>query len=135
MSSAPDPVRDVQEVRVRRAPKLPVFLILGLVLGAVIMALVVLILDATGAFPIDPAVGAGPTVGYFALWGAVGGLLLGALIGILADVVSQRRARVVAVERAVVAADAEPSVELEAKPVRTSSNRAKNASGDDTSIE
>ena len=48
---------------------------------------------ATSLYPVDPAVGFGALFGYFALFGVTGGVLLGALVAILLDRVSTRRAR------------------------------------------
>jgi Mg/Co/Ni transporter MgtE len=76
-------------VRIRRAPKFLVFIILGAVLG-VIVALV-----STVYFPVDPSVGFGATFGYFALYGIVIGVLVGALIAILLDRLSSRRAKTI----------------------------------------
>jgi len=79
-------------VTVRRAPRIPAFIGLGAVVGA----LVTLIL--TSLFPVDPAVGFGALFAYFALYGVTGGVVLGALVGIILDRVSTRRARSVDVE-------------------------------------
>jgi hypothetical protein len=91
-----DPERT--EVRIRRAPKLGIFLLLGAVLGA----LATLIL--TSLFPADPAIGFAATFGYFLLFGAPAGAALGAIIGLIIDRVSIARARTVTVEREVVEA-------------------------------
>ena len=82
------------EVRVRRAPRLPVFLVLGAVVGAI----VTLIVTATVGH-VDPRVGFGATFGYFCLYGVPTGIVLGALVGLLLDRRSVRRARVVTAER------------------------------------
>jgi len=79
------------KVRIRRAPKFSVFVVLGAVVGV----LVALIL--TASFPIDPTVGFGPIFGYFAIYGFVGGILLGCLVALLFDRVLSRRAKTVAV--------------------------------------
>ena len=79
-------------VTVRRAPRIPAFIGLGAVVGA----LVTLIL--TSLFPVDPAVGFGALFAYFALYGVTGGVVLGALVGIILDRVSTRRAKSVEVE-------------------------------------
>jgi hypothetical protein len=78
-------------VRIRRAPKFSVFLVLGAVIGL----LVSLIL--TASFPIDETVGFGPTFGYFAIYGLVGGILLGSIVALIFDRVSSRRAKSVSV--------------------------------------
>lgn len=96
-----DPERS--EVRIRRAPKLGIFLLLGAVLGT----LVTLIL--TSLFPADPAIGFAASFGYFLLFGAPAGAVLGAVVGLIIDRVSIARARTVTVEREVVEApDAPP---------------------------
>jgi hypothetical protein len=74
-------------VRIRRAPKFSVFLVLGALIGV----LVSLIL--TASFPIDPAVGFGPTFGYFAIYGLVGGILLGSIVALIFDRISVRRSK------------------------------------------
>jgi hypothetical protein len=89
-----DPERS--EVRIRRAPKLGIFLLLGAVVGA----LVTLIL--TSMFEPDPAIGFAASFGYFLLFGAPAGAALGAVIGLIIDRVSIARSRTVTVEREVV---------------------------------
>ena len=84
------------EVRIRRAPKLPVFLVLGALLGF----LVTLIL--TSQFKPDPHVGFLASFGYFLLYGIPAGVVVGALVGLVFDRVSIARARTVTVEREVV---------------------------------
>jgi hypothetical protein len=81
------------EVRIRRAPRLPVFLVLGAVVGAVAT------LIATAAFGhVDPKVGFGATFGYFCVFGVPAGIALGAVVGLLLDRRSQRRSRIVPAE-------------------------------------
>jgi membrane associated rhomboid family serine protease len=80
-----------QRVRIRRAPKFSVFLVLGALVG-IFVSLVL-----TAAFPIDPAVGFGPTFGYFAIYGFVGGLLLGSIVALIFDRALSRRAKTVQV--------------------------------------
>jgi len=87
---------DRTEVRLRRAPKLGVFLLLGAVLGA----LATLIL--TSMFTPDPAVGFAASFGYFLLFGAPAGAVLGAVIGLIIDRISLARSRTVTAEREVV---------------------------------
>jgi hypothetical protein len=74
-------------VSIRRAPKFSVFLVLGALIGV----LVSLIL--TASFPIDPSVGFGPTFGYFAIYGFVGGILLGSIVALIFDRISVRRSK------------------------------------------
>ena len=75
------------EVRIRRAPKYSAFLIVGGGLGAAITFIL------TALFPVDPQVGFGALFGYFALYGVTGGVLLGALLALILDRVTARRAR------------------------------------------
>jgi hypothetical protein len=76
-------------VRIRRAPKFSVFIILGAVIG--VLATLVL----TSLFPADPSVGFGPLFGYFAIYGVTAGVLVGAIVALIADRVSSRRAKTV----------------------------------------
>jgi hypothetical protein len=79
------------EVTIRRAPRIGVFLIVGAMLGA----LVTLVL--TSLFPPDPAVGFLASYAYFCLYGIPAGVVLGALVALVLDVVATRRARTVTV--------------------------------------
>jgi hypothetical protein len=72
-------------IRIRRAPKIPTFLILGGGLGAIVSFIL------TALFPVDPAVGFGALFGYFALYGVTGGVLLGAIVAIVLDRRSLKR--------------------------------------------
>ena len=72
-------------VRIRRAPKFSVFLIVGAALG-IIVALIL-----TSLFPIDPQVGFGATFGYFAIFGVTGGVLIGGIVALIFDRVLSRR--------------------------------------------
>jgi hypothetical protein len=92
-----DPERS--EVRIRRAPKLGVFLLIGAVVGTIVTLIL------TSLFPADPAIGFGATFGYFLLFGAPAGAVLGAVVGLIIDRVSVARARIVTVEREVVGED------------------------------
>jgi hypothetical protein len=90
-----DPVTNqddrAQRVRIRRAPKFSVFLVLGALLG-IFVSLVL-----TASFPIDPTVGFGPTFGYFAIYGFVGGLLLGSIVALVFDRALGRSTKTVSV--------------------------------------
>lgn len=90
------------EVSIRRAPRIGVFLIVGAMLGA----LVTLIL--TSLFPADPNVGFAASYAYFCLYGIPAGVALGALLALVLDTVSKRRARTVTVARDEIT-DAGPS--------------------------
>jgi fructose-specific phosphotransferase system IIC component len=93
------------EVRIRRAPKYPTFLILGAAVGALVTLVV------TALFPADPAVGFGALFGYFAIYGVPAGIVVGALAAIVLDRTSSRRARRIVMEHTTVdplPADDEP---------------------------
>ena len=77
---------------VRRAPKISAFIFVGAALGVIVT------LVLTSLFPVDPAVGFGALFAYFALYGITGGVILGAVVGIIVDRVSSRRAKTVTVE-------------------------------------
>ena len=89
-------VSEKTEVKIRRAPKLGVFIALGALVGAIATLIV------TSQFPADPAVGFAATAGYFLLFGVPAGVALGAAVGLIIDRVSIARARTVTVEREVV---------------------------------
>jgi uncharacterized membrane protein YbjE (DUF340 family) len=92
-------------VRIRRAPKISVFLILGGVVGVIVSLIL------TASFPIDESVGFGATFGYFAIYGVVLGVLVGAVVAIVLDRASSRRAKDVtaSVDRLEVPDDDAPS--------------------------
>ncbi len=89
------------EVTVRRAPKFPAFMIVGGALGVIIT------LVLTSLYPADPSVGFAALFGYFALYGVTGGVVLGAVLAIILDRVSTRRAKTVTVETETVAPEAD----------------------------
>jgi hypothetical protein len=84
--------------RVRRAPKYPAFMIVGGGIGAIVTFIV------TNLFPSDPAVGLPALFGYFSLFGITGGVLIGALLAMIVDRVSMRRAREATIELTTVEA-------------------------------
>ena len=86
----PQGTTDVTQVRIRRAPKIAVFIILGAGLGAVIAFVL------TALFPVDPDVGFGP------LFGIPAGAVVGAVIAIVLDRVSTRRAKTITAEHTTV---------------------------------
>lgn len=100
MSTPESPASDRTTVTVRRAPKIPAFMVVGGLIGFLAT------LVATTLFPADPLVGYAALLGYFSLYGVTAGVLLGAIIGVVLDRRSQRQARTVAAERQVV--DAAP---------------------------
>jgi hypothetical protein len=75
------------DVTIRRAPKVARFLILGGALGALGT------LIATTQFEADPSVGYPALFGYFALYGVPAGVAVGALVALVFDRISIRRAK------------------------------------------
>ena len=88
----PQAAPEVQQVSIRRAPKLPVFLLLGALVGAVVTLIL------TSLFPADPNVGFAASYAYFCLFGVPAGIVLGAIVGLAFDRRSKRRSRTVTVE-------------------------------------
>jgi H+/Cl- antiporter ClcA len=80
------------EVSIRRAPKYLPFVLVGAVVGLII-ALVV-----TSLYPADPTVGLAAILGYFGIIGFAIGALIGAIVALVLDRISSRRARTVAAE-------------------------------------
>ena len=76
-----------QQVTIRRAPKVPVFLILGGALGATV-TLVLTMLQ-----PADPNVGYPALFGYFLLYGLPAGVALGGIVAVVLDLASRRTTR------------------------------------------
>ena len=85
------------EVRVRRAPKYPVFIFAGVILGVVVTFVAVALAPGNGdGTPFLQA------FGYFVLYGIALGALLGAIVAVILDGIANRRARSIATERTVV---------------------------------
>ncbi|WAB84346.1 hypothetical protein OVN20_01880 [Microcella daejeonensis] len=82
-----------EQVSVRRAPKISAFLIVGGFLGFLGT------LIATSLYPADPSLGFTTLLAYFSLYGISLGVLLGAVVAILVDRRSRRRARTVDADR------------------------------------
>jgi hypothetical protein len=93
-----DPQR--REVRVRRSPKIGVFLIAGVVLGALVA------LIAGNVAPTDPTTPKTQVIGYLLVVLAPVGALLGGVVALLLDRISERSARTVQAERVGQAAPA-----------------------------
>lgn len=91
-----NPAPERATVQVRRAPKIPAFMVVGGLLGLFVTLII------TPLFPVDPLVGLPALVGYFSLYGITAGVLLGAIVGIVLDRQSQKRARTLDAEREVV---------------------------------
>jgi MFS family permease len=83
---------ELEQASVRRAPKFPAFMIVGGGIGAIVTFIL------TALFPADPSVGFGALFAYFALFGVTGGVVIGAVVAIILDRVSLRRAKTVTVE-------------------------------------
>ena len=90
---AVESVVERDEVTVRRAPKVPVFLIMGAALGVVVSLVV------TSLFPFDSGEGVAQTYGYISLWGLTIGGAVGCVVAIVAEQVTSRGAKRVQVER------------------------------------
>jgi hypothetical protein len=90
---AAESIVERDEVSVRRAPKVPVFLIMGAALGVVVSLIV------TSLFPFDSGEGVAQTYGYISLWGLTIGGAVGCVAAIVAERVTSRGAKRVQVER------------------------------------
>ncbi|MDR9434794.1 hypothetical protein [Pontimonas sp.] len=82
-----------QPMRLRRAPKLAPFVLLGAGLGLIVT------LTLTSLFPADPSVGFSVLAGYFSLYGVTGGIGLGLLFWLLLDRRSKKRERDITAEK------------------------------------
>jgi hypothetical protein len=98
---ASEPVPERDRVTVRRAPRISAFLVVGGFLGFLVTLIV------TSLFEADPGVGFAASLAYFSLYGVSAGVLVGAVLAVLADRRSRRRARMIEVEREEVAAEPE----------------------------
>ena len=98
-ASQADESHESHETRVaslRRAPRIGVFIGLGAIVGIIVTVAI------TTAFPADPNVGMWATVAYMGLFGVTGGIVLGAIVGLIADRVSRRHTQIVTVERGTI---------------------------------
>ncbi len=75
------------QVTIRRAPKVPVFLILGGALGATVTLILTMLQ------PADPNVGYPALFGYFLLYGLPAGVALGGIVAVVLDLLSRRTTR------------------------------------------
>jgi len=94
-TDGPQAAVEQAEVRIRRAPKISVFLILGALVGF----LGTLILTALQ--PVDPAIGFAALFGYFLIYGIPTGVVVGGIIGVIFEWTSHRTAKIVPAERLV----------------------------------
>lgn len=99
------------EVKVRRAPKFGAFIVVGA--GIALIATLIV----TAQFPADPNVGFAALVAYFSLFTIPAGAAIGAVIALLIDRRSSRRAKTLAAEEETVVAPARP--ELPEEPEAT----------------
>lgn len=99
------------EVTVRRAPKVPVFLIMGAALGVVVSLIV------TSLFPFDSGEGVAQTYGYISLWGLTIGGAVGCVVAIVAEQVTSRGAKRVQVERERLEMPIDDEVDTAPRPV------------------
>jgi len=95
-------------VRIRRAPRLGIFLALGGALG-LIAALVL-----TTVFDVDPNVGFTGTFAYIALYSIPIGIALLGVVGLIIDRVSRSRATTVSAEHDVT--QASPAADADDRP-------------------
>lgn len=96
MSDTMQEAPEQAQVTIRRAPKIPVFLVLGALVG-LLGTLVV-----TALQPADPTIGFAALFGYFCVYGIPFGIVIGGVIAVLLDWVSTRRAKTVPAERTTV---------------------------------
>jgi hypothetical protein len=96
MSDTMQETPEQAQVTIRRAPKIPVFLVLGALVG-LLGTLVV-----TALQPADPTIGFAALFGYFCVYGVPFGIVIGGVIAVLLDWVSTRRAKTVPAERMTV---------------------------------
>ena len=87
------------QVKIRRAPKFGAFLAVGAVAGFIATLIL------TSLFPTDPSVGLPATVAYFSLYGVSAGVVLGAVVALVLDRISSKRAKSISVEHEEVIAE------------------------------
>ena len=92
MSSPETPAPERREITVRRAPKYVPFLVLGGLLGIVVAAFL-----AYGV-PGDASYDRGSVFGFFMILCSAGGVILGAVVALVLDRMSVRRAEHAVVE-------------------------------------
>jgi hypothetical protein len=92
-SATPAADGNEQPMRLRRAPKLAPFVLLGAGVGLIGT------LAATSLFPADPSVGFSVLAGYFSLYGVTGGIGAGIVVWLVLDRRSKKRERQVTAER------------------------------------
>ncbi len=84
---------DRRTVRLRRSPRIGVFLTLGVLVGVVVAVLIALLTPADGQYPTSQV------LGFMVLICAPVGAAVGGLIAVALDAIASRRARVLEAER------------------------------------
>jgi hypothetical protein len=82
-----------RQVRVRRSPKVGVFLTLGVLAGALAAVIITLVTPPDGRYP------TGQVLGFLLLLLVPVGAVLGGLLAVVLDAVASRRTRVLEAER------------------------------------
>ncbi len=90
-----------RQVRLRRGPRVGVFLVLGLVLGALVGLVVAVASPPQAQYPTSQV------IGFLILVFAPVGVVLAGLVAVVLDASSRRRARIVQAERETGAGDPE----------------------------
>ncbi len=91
-------------MKVRRAPKFGAFIVVGA--GIALIATLIV----TALFPSDPSVGYPALVAYFSLFTIPAGVAIAALIALVVDRRSSKRAKTMAAEEETVAAPQRPEL-------------------------
>lgn len=97
--AAPHASEESTSVRLRRAPKFSVFVVVGALVGFLVT------LTLTSLFPADPDIGFAASLGYFSLFGVPIGAVIAATIALVADRRASRRATVVTASKLTVHGD------------------------------
>lgn len=99
---APNAVTSPDQVTIRRAPRFSVFILGGAVLGFLVTVVVVALTMGIDRGNQQETTGFAGLVGYFSLYGVSIGMLVGAVIAVVLDQVSSRRAARLTAERVAV---------------------------------
>jgi hypothetical protein len=99
---APNAVTTPDQVTIRRAPRFSVFILGGAVLGFLVTVVVVALTMGIDRGNQQETTGFAGLVGYFSLYGVSIGMLLGAIVAVVLDQVSSRRAARLTAERVAV---------------------------------
>jgi hypothetical protein len=99
---APDVVTSPDQVTIRRAPRFSVFILGGAVLGFLVTVVIVAVTMGIDRGDQQETTGFAGLVGYFGLYGVAIGMLVGALVAVVLDRVSSRRAASLTAERVAV---------------------------------